>query len=119
MVKKIRPKNNPGKEKEKKPTGRVSLLSNSRRLLKKAARSIKNPAKKKAALKQKLLPVKKKPALKKPAAIKTSRKKPEILVVKKTKKALKVLAVKPDTTFIDKEKLPALAKLRTAVFANV
>ena len=108
MVKKIRPKNNPGKEKEKKPTGRVSLLSNSRRLLKKAARSIKNPAKKKAALKQKLLPVKKKPALKKPAAIKTSRKKPEILVVKKTKKALKVLAVKPDTTFIDTEKLPAL-----------
>ena len=108
MVKKIRPKNNPGKEKEKKPTGRVSLLSNSRRLLKKAARSIKNPAKKKAALKQKLLPVKKKPALKKPAAIKTSRKKPEILLVKKTKKALKVLAVKPDTTFIDTEKLPAL-----------
>ena len=54
------------------------------------------------------MPNKKKPAFQKPAAHKTSRKKPDVLIAKKPKNIPKTITVKPDTTFIDTEKLPAL-----------
>jgi len=66
MVKKITPEKTIWKEKEKKPTGRVSLLSILEDFLKKRRASIKNPAKKeRPPSSRNCCLVKKKPALKK------------------------------------------------------